>query len=183
MSARAPGHALIGARQWIPADQITDPVRSLQMALPLDVQFATKGQLAKAIVAGALADGVHADFVYGDDTAPAPSCGTTWKNRTRPTCGMSGSAGRARAMRSTPCARPVSCRLTHYKRATHLRLSNSRPARQCRSAGVASDALVSLDLAAGVEDRRILSCRNAARAMGTQPLSQRWAMRCGVSVE
>jgi SRSO17 transposase len=61
------GHALIGARQWIPADQITDPVRSLQMALPLDLQFATKGELATAIVADALADGVHVDFVCGDE--------------------------------------------------------------------------------------------------------------------
>ncbi len=55
------GHALIGARQWIPAGQITDPVRSLLTALPLDLQFATKGQLAKAIVADALADGVRVD--------------------------------------------------------------------------------------------------------------------------
>jgi SRSO17 transposase len=61
------GHALIGARQWIPAGQIADPVRSLQMALPPDLEFATKGQLAKAIVAGALADGVHLDFVCGDE--------------------------------------------------------------------------------------------------------------------
>ena len=61
------GHALIGARQWIPADQIADPVRSLLMALPLDLQFATKGQLAKAIVADALGDGVRLDFVCGDE--------------------------------------------------------------------------------------------------------------------
>ncbi len=61
------GHALIGARQWIPAGQIADPVRSLMMALPLDLQFATKGQLAAAIVCDALADGVRLDFVCGDD--------------------------------------------------------------------------------------------------------------------
>jgi SRSO17 transposase len=61
------GHALIGARQWIPADQVADPVRSLLMALPLDLEFATKGQLAKAIVADALADGVAVDFVCGDE--------------------------------------------------------------------------------------------------------------------
>src|SRR5258706_13756133 len=59
------GHALVAARQWIPREQISDPVRSLQMALPLDLQFATKGELAKAIVAGALADGARADFVCG----------------------------------------------------------------------------------------------------------------------
>jgi DDE superfamily endonuclease len=37
------GHALIGARQWIPAEQIADPVRSLVMGLPLDLEFRTKG--------------------------------------------------------------------------------------------------------------------------------------------
>jgi len=61
------GHALIGARQWIPASQIADPVQSLLMALPLDLEFATKGQLAMAIVADALAEGVHVDFVCGDE--------------------------------------------------------------------------------------------------------------------
>jgi hypothetical protein len=61
------GHALIGARQWIPAGQIADPVRSLTMALPLDLQFATKGQLARAIVCDALGDGVIVDFVCGDE--------------------------------------------------------------------------------------------------------------------
>jgi SRSO17 transposase len=61
------GHALIGARQWIPHEQIADPVRSLLMALPLDLEFATKGQLAKAIVADARADGVRIDFVCGDE--------------------------------------------------------------------------------------------------------------------
>jgi hypothetical protein len=40
------GHALIGARQWIPAGQIGDPVTSLVMGLPDDLQFRTKGQLA-----------------------------------------------------------------------------------------------------------------------------------------
>ena len=61
------GHALIGARQWIPAGQIADPVRSLLMALPPDLQFATKGQLARAILADALADGVRVGFVCADE--------------------------------------------------------------------------------------------------------------------
>src|SRR5258707_8846095 len=37
------------------------------MALPLDLEFATKGQLAAAVVAGALAGGVRLDFVCGDE--------------------------------------------------------------------------------------------------------------------
>ncbi|WP_326645234.1 transposase [Streptosporangium sp. NBC_01755] len=40
------GHALIGARQWIPAEQIADPVKTITTGLPLDLAFATKGELA-----------------------------------------------------------------------------------------------------------------------------------------
>jgi SRSO17 transposase len=61
------GHALIGARQWIPRAQIEDPVRSLLMGLPLDLEFRTKGQLATGIGAEALADGIMFDFFCGDE--------------------------------------------------------------------------------------------------------------------
>ena len=37
------GHALAGARQWIPREQIEDPVTSLVMRLPPDLEFRTKG--------------------------------------------------------------------------------------------------------------------------------------------
>ena len=39
------GHALIGARQWIPRAQIEDPVKSLAMGLPPGLGFRTKGQV------------------------------------------------------------------------------------------------------------------------------------------
>src|ERR1035441_9832836 len=61
------GHALIGARQWIPAAQIADPVKSLAMGLPLDLVFRTKGQLAIGICADASADGIRFDFTCGDE--------------------------------------------------------------------------------------------------------------------
>jgi len=61
------GHALIGARQWIPAEHISDPVTSLLMGLPDDLVFRTKGQLAIDICTEALADGVRLDFVCGDE--------------------------------------------------------------------------------------------------------------------
>src|ERR1022692_4542832 len=61
------GHALIGARQWIPAGHIADPVKSLVMGLPLDLVFRTKGQLAITICADAFADGVRLDFACGDE--------------------------------------------------------------------------------------------------------------------
>jgi SRSO17 transposase len=61
------GHALAGARQWIPAEDIKDPVKSLVTGLPLDLQFRTKGELAAGILAGAYADGLAFDFVCGDE--------------------------------------------------------------------------------------------------------------------
>jgi SRSO17 transposase len=61
------GHALAGARQWIPAEDIKDPAKSLTAGLPPDLQFRTKGQLAIGILAGAYADGLALDFVCGDE--------------------------------------------------------------------------------------------------------------------
>jgi SRSO17 transposase len=57
------GHALIGARQWIPKEQIEDPT----MGLPDDLSFATKGQIAAGLVRDAHSDGIAADFVAGDE--------------------------------------------------------------------------------------------------------------------
>ena len=61
------GHALIGARQWIPREHIEDPVKSLLMGLPLDLEFRTKGQLAIDISKDAAADGIRPDFCCGDE--------------------------------------------------------------------------------------------------------------------
>jgi SRSO17 transposase len=61
------GHALIGARQWIPREQVASAAASLVTGLPLDLRFRTKGQLAAAVLADAYADGVAFDFVCGDE--------------------------------------------------------------------------------------------------------------------
>jgi hypothetical protein len=61
------GHALTGAREWIPAAQIGDPARFLGMGLPEDLVFRTKGQLATDILTEAFADGIRLDFVCGDE--------------------------------------------------------------------------------------------------------------------
>ncbi|MBO3753235.1 IS701 family transposase [Streptosporangiaceae bacterium NEAU-GS5] len=61
------GHALVGARQWIPREHIDDPVTSLVMGLPLDLEFRTKGRLAIDLCADAYADGLAFDFVCGDE--------------------------------------------------------------------------------------------------------------------
>ncbi|WP_218041559.1 IS701 family transposase [Acrocarpospora macrocephala] len=61
------GHALAGARQWIPREHLEDPVKSLVMGLPLNLEFRTKGQLAIDLCADAYADGLVFDFVCGDE--------------------------------------------------------------------------------------------------------------------
>ena len=61
------GHALIGARQWVPREQVDDPVRSLVTGLPPDLEFRTKGQLAIDVLTEAFADGIRLDFVCGDE--------------------------------------------------------------------------------------------------------------------
>jgi SRSO17 transposase len=61
------GHALIGARQRIPREQVEDPVKSLLTGLPLDLEFRTKGQLAIDVCAAAYADGIRLDFACGDE--------------------------------------------------------------------------------------------------------------------
>jgi SRSO17 transposase len=63
----AAGHALIGARQWIPREHLADTVKSLLMGLPLDLEFRTKGQLAIDICSAAYADGIRFDFACGDE--------------------------------------------------------------------------------------------------------------------
>jgi SRSO17 transposase len=61
------GHTLIGARQWIPAEHLADPVKSLLMGLPLDLAFRTKGQLAIDLSTDAAAGGIRPDFYCGDE--------------------------------------------------------------------------------------------------------------------
>jgi SRSO17 transposase len=61
------GHALVGARQWVPAEQISDPARSKKMGLPAELAFRTKGQLAIDILTDAYAQDTALDFVCGDE--------------------------------------------------------------------------------------------------------------------
>jgi SRSO17 transposase len=61
------GHVLAGFRQWIPEEQVKDVRASLAMALPLDLEFRTKGQLGIEILKDSYADGLVFDFVCGDE--------------------------------------------------------------------------------------------------------------------
>src|ERR1039457_4862494 len=61
------GHVLAGFRQWSPEEQVKDVRASLAMALPLDLEFRTKGQLGIEILKDSYADGLVFDFVCGDE--------------------------------------------------------------------------------------------------------------------
>jgi len=61
------GQVLAGFRQQIPEEHIKDPVKSLVTALPLDLAFKTKGELATGIFDDAAADGLVPDFACGDE--------------------------------------------------------------------------------------------------------------------
>ncbi len=61
------GHALAGARQWIPAEDIRNPVKSLVTGLPLGLRFRTKGELAIDVLTDAYGDGLSFDFACGDE--------------------------------------------------------------------------------------------------------------------
>jgi SRSO17 transposase len=61
------GQVLAGFRQRIPEEDFKDPVKSLVTALPLDLRFRTKGELAVEIVKDAAADGLVPDFACGDE--------------------------------------------------------------------------------------------------------------------
>ena len=68
------GHALIGARQWIPASTSRTPVKSQLTGLPLNLRSGTKGQLAIDISKDVAADGIRLGLHPGPRcTATAPS--------------------------------------------------------------------------------------------------------------
>ena len=61
------GHALAGFRQWVPEEQVKDAAACVRMALPLDLEFLTKGRLAIEILKEARADGLIFDYICGDE--------------------------------------------------------------------------------------------------------------------
>jgi len=70
--ATAAGHALVGARPYLPREQAADPDRRERARVPQDVVFATKPELGRQILADLHAEGrlppwVTGDEVYGAD--------------------------------------------------------------------------------------------------------------------
>jgi SRSO17 transposase len=61
------GHALVGARIWVPEDQLSDTDRRAALGIPADVVFTTKPQLAHDILADMIADQTMPPWVAGDE--------------------------------------------------------------------------------------------------------------------
>jgi SRSO17 transposase len=61
------GHALVGARPYLPAEWAADPDRRDVAGVPANVEFATKPELGAAILADLHADGVLPPWVTGDE--------------------------------------------------------------------------------------------------------------------
>jgi SRSO17 transposase len=61
------GHALVGARIWVPEGQLTDTDRRAALGIPADVVFKTKPQLAQDILADMVADQTMPPWAAGDE--------------------------------------------------------------------------------------------------------------------
>jgi SRSO17 transposase len=61
------GHALVGARPYLPKEWATDPARRERAAVPGELVFATKPELGRQILADLHAEGRLADWVSGDE--------------------------------------------------------------------------------------------------------------------
>jgi len=70
--ATARGHALAGARLYIPREQIEDAERRDRLGIPAGLEFKTKPQLAIEITADAIADGTMPLWPAGDEVYGQP---------------------------------------------------------------------------------------------------------------
>jgi len=61
------GHALVGARIWIPAEQLDDPDRRAGLGIDATATFRTKPQLAIDILTDMVADATMPPWVAGDE--------------------------------------------------------------------------------------------------------------------
>lgn len=61
------GHALVGARIYVPADQLADPARRTACGIDADVAFRTKPQLAIDLCSDMVADATMPPWAAGDE--------------------------------------------------------------------------------------------------------------------
>jgi SRSO17 transposase len=64
--ASAKGHAFIDRALYLPEEWTQEPLRCREAGVPQSVRFATKGELAKQMLARAFAAGVRAEWVVAD---------------------------------------------------------------------------------------------------------------------
>jgi SRSO17 transposase len=72
------GHALVGARLYLPAEQAADPDRRAQAGVPEEVVFATKPELGRQLLADLQAEGRLPPWVTGDEVYGAHPGLRTW---------------------------------------------------------------------------------------------------------
>lgn len=65
--ATAGGHALVGARIYVPADQLDDHERRVAVGIPDDIEFKTKPELAVDICRDMVADATMPPWAAGDE--------------------------------------------------------------------------------------------------------------------
>jgi SRSO17 transposase len=61
------GHALVGARIYLPADQLADPKRRAALGIAQNVAFLTKPQLARDILTDMITDATMPPWAAGDE--------------------------------------------------------------------------------------------------------------------
>ena len=65
--ASGKGHALIDRELYLPKEWAQDPARCMAAGIPKEVAFATKPELARRMIARAIAAGVPFAWVLGDE--------------------------------------------------------------------------------------------------------------------
>jgi SRSO17 transposase len=65
--ATAGGHALVGARIYVPEEQLADTEHRVALGIPAEVEFKTKSQLAQDILADMIADATIPPWIAGDE--------------------------------------------------------------------------------------------------------------------
>jgi len=61
------GHALVGARIYVPEEQLADAEHREALGIPADMEFTTKPQLAQDILADMIADATIPPWIAGDE--------------------------------------------------------------------------------------------------------------------
>jgi hypothetical protein len=102
------GHALVGSRLYMPAEQLADDAQRTALGIPSDLEFKTKPQLGAELLADAVTAGIAVPCA-----PPTPSTAVT--------------ASYASTASSTPSAMPSACRPRSESPCPHVRRSASTP--------------------------------------------------------